>query len=228
MEYFHNINRCRTIFATHLHELYLASKHLKELQCQKMKIKIIENKTQNQNQNDIVDHTHQSNKTGSSIMSSNVDNSNLSSTSSTSSSSILFLHRVESGVEFSSFGIVVAKMAGIPVDVIENATKIMKQLLPLQIEYRRQIEQILAPNTTEAEKQPKFQVNPQYSEDQIQRTNDQTNIVDVNSSTLSLLLREINDLEPDAISPQQAHQIIVNIKQSIQAKQTAGIAEKNV
>ena len=85
VEHLHHVVRCRTLFATHYHELTNLSSTLEAMKCYSMKIK---------EWND----------------------------------DIIFLHEVVEGVAHRSYGTHVAKLAGLPENVIQRAKIVLKEL----------------------------------------------------------------------------------------------------
>ena len=85
IEHLHEVNGCRTLFATHYHELTQLAGKLPALMCATMKIREWENE-------------------------------------------IIFLHEVTKGTADRSYGIHVAKMAGLPKPVIERAEAVLSNL----------------------------------------------------------------------------------------------------
>lgn len=85
VEHLHEVNKCRTLFATHYHELIVLANKLKQLSLHCMKIKEFN------------------------------DN-------------VIFLHQVIEGSADKSYGIHVAKLAGIPRIVISRAEQILQSL----------------------------------------------------------------------------------------------------
>ena len=85
IENLHNKNRCRSLFATHYHELTTLESKLEALVCKTIKIKEWEDK-------------------------------------------VVFLHKVIDGTAERSYGIHVAKLAGLPKLVVARAEKILKHL----------------------------------------------------------------------------------------------------
>jgi DNA mismatch repair protein MutS len=85
VEHLHNQNKCRSLFATHYHELTDLEMHLKHVKCYTMKIK--------EWQGDVV-----------------------------------FLHNVIPGCSDRSYGIYVAKLAGIPKPVLMRAQEVLSTL----------------------------------------------------------------------------------------------------
>ncbi len=85
IEQLHDVNRCRTLFATHYHELTALAAKLAELSCHTMRVK--------EWQGDVV-----------------------------------FLHEVAPGAADRSYGIHVAKLAGLPPAVVARAEEVLKTL----------------------------------------------------------------------------------------------------
>lgn len=85
VEYLHNINRCRSLFATHYHELAVLADKLSGLTLHCMKVKEFNEQ-------------------------------------------IIFLHEVVTGAADRSYGIHVAKLAGIPKQVTHRAAQVLKKL----------------------------------------------------------------------------------------------------
>jgi len=85
VEYLHNQNKCRALFATHYHELTQLTASLPRLSCHSMQVREWKG-------------------------------------------DIIFMHRVQDGAADRSYGIHVAKLAGLPQDVIKRAGQILKTL----------------------------------------------------------------------------------------------------
>ena len=85
IEQLHEGNRCRTLFATHYHELTSLTARLDALSCHHMRVKEWEGE-------------------------------------------VVFLHEVAQGSADRSYGIHVAKLAGLPAQVIERAEQVLAQL----------------------------------------------------------------------------------------------------
>ncbi|MBM86666.1 MAG: DNA mismatch repair protein MutS [Rhodospirillaceae bacterium] len=85
IEHLHEVNRCRTLFATHFHELTVLASKLSALSCHTMRIKEWKEE-------------------------------------------IVFLHEVGSGAADRSYGIHVAKLAGLPSVVIDRAEAVLEHL----------------------------------------------------------------------------------------------------
>ncbi|MDD3182216.1 MAG: DNA mismatch repair protein MutS [Alphaproteobacteria bacterium] len=85
IEHLHEINQCRTLFATHYHELTELAKKLPKLLCATMKIREWEKE-------------------------------------------VIFMHQVVPGTADRSYGIHVARMAGLPKSVVERAESVLHAL----------------------------------------------------------------------------------------------------
>jgi DNA mismatch repair protein MutS len=85
VEYLHDVNRSRAIFATHYHELTTLKSKLDSMSCHNMRVKEWQGK-------------------------------------------IIFLHEVIEGVADRSYGIHVAKLAGLPADVLDRAEMVLQAL----------------------------------------------------------------------------------------------------
>ncbi len=85
IEHLHEVNRCRTLFATHYHELTVLTSKLPALACHTMRIREWKDR-------------------------------------------IVFMHEVVSGAADRSYGIHVAKLAGLPKSVTERADAVLEQL----------------------------------------------------------------------------------------------------
>ena len=85
LEYLHNINKCRALFATHYHELTALTGSLPQLACFTMRVREWKE-------------------------------------------DIIFLHEVTSGTADRSYGIHVAKLAGLPAAVVHRAEEVLKTI----------------------------------------------------------------------------------------------------
>jgi len=85
VEYLHEVNRCRTLFATHYHELTCLSERLNAITLHCMRVKEFNDE-------------------------------------------VVFLHEVMDGAADRSYGIHVAKLAGLPKKVLERASQVLKKL----------------------------------------------------------------------------------------------------
>ena len=149
VEYLHEVNKCRSLFATHYHELTVLAKKLKQLTLHCMKIKEF-------------------------------------------NGNVVFLHQVIDGAADRSYGIHVAKLAGLPQLVIKRSEQILKSL-----------EQNPNKNTiTEIENDlPLFSVLKNE-----QKTI--TEIVEKQNPAVDML----QSINPDILSPKEALDILYELK----------------
>jgi DNA mismatch repair protein MutS len=128
IEQLHEVNRCRTLFATHYHELTALAARLVSLSCHTMKVKEWKE-------------------------------------------DIIFLHEVSTGTADRSYGIHVAKLAGLPLNVISRAKIILENLE--KGEKAKVIENLtddlplfqnMATGFTDLEELPKSQLNSYLAE----------------------------------------------------------------
>jgi DNA mismatch repair protein MutS len=128
IEQLHEVNRCRTLFATHYHELTALAARLVSLSCHTMKVKEWKE-------------------------------------------DIIFLHEVSIGTADRSYGIHVAKLAGLPLNVISRAKIILENLE--KGEKAKVIENLtddlplfqnMATGFTDPEELPKSQLNSYLAE----------------------------------------------------------------
>ncbi|MEC8726994.1 MAG: DNA mismatch repair protein MutS [Pseudomonadota bacterium] len=145
LENLHEINCCRTLFATHFHELTSLTAHLDALSCHTMRVKEWED-------------------------------------------DVIFLHEVISGVADQSYGVHVAKLAGLPLYVIERAQEILCILE--QGEQSKDLARL-------ADDLPLFSA-AQAEEN-----------ADAKTSKLEKVLA---DIKPDEISPRDALEILYKLK----------------
>ena len=147
LEYLHNKNKCRALFATHFHELTSLDKILPRLSNLTVKIKEFDKK-------------------------------------------IIFLHKIVEGKANHSFGIEVAKLAGIPLEVIERSKSILVSLKTKS-------------------KNKSFDLNKQFISEKVEKeTNEQT----VRISKAEDLIKSLN---VDEISPKEALHILYKLKSTI-------------
>jgi DNA mismatch repair protein MutS len=148
IEHLHNKNRCRTLFATHYHELTTLHSQLDRLRIHAMLVR--------EWKGDIV-----------------------------------FLHQVAAGAAAKSYGVHVAKLAGLPLAVIQRAATLVQRL-----EGQSQ-------NNNLTDMLPLF--GSQQSEDKTYPSSDHV--------TVSEQLGEMLDtLEPDACSPREALKLLYDLK----------------
>lgn len=143
LEYLHNTIKCRTLFATHYHELTLLKDQLDKMQCHTMQVKEWKGE-------------------------------------------IVFLHHVIAGAADKSYGIHVAKLAGIPKQVTKRATAILEQLQAG--DQKSAINQL-------ADDIPLFTQN--FAAE----------------APSSEVLDELEDINPDNLTPREAHALLYKLKE---------------
>jgi DNA mismatch repair protein MutS len=145
IEHLHNHTQCRTLFATHYHELTGLTESLNALSCHTMKVK--------EWKGDLV-----------------------------------FLHEVGEGAADRSYGIHVAKLAGLPAQVLSRAADILHQLEKQQVGAKELPASL-----------PLFSYAPAASEP----------VVD---SKAQAVMDELKMLSPDSLTPKQALDLLYKIK----------------
>ncbi len=141
LEHLHNKNQCRTLFATHYHELTTLEDKLPNMSCHSMQVK--------EWQKDII-----------------------------------FLHKVAKGAAQKSYGIHVAKLAGLPQSVISDAQKILRSL------------ESSGTNKKSGADLPLFSQNTQPDE----------------KETITPALEALKSLSPDELSPREALEKLYELK----------------
>ncbi|MDR1691562.1 MAG: DNA mismatch repair protein MutS, partial [Rickettsiales bacterium] len=142
LQYIHNVINCRTLFATHYHELTQLSNSLQNLSNHTMEVKEFNN-------------------------------------------DVIFMHTVQSGRADKSYGIWVAKLAGIPTIVINNAKKILE---------------VLEKNNRNDFDLPLFNVSGENEE------------VDLDAIKAADLLEKLRSTDTDNLTPLDAMKILYDLK----------------
>ncbi len=145
VEYLHEINRCRTLFATHYHELTSLSGKLARLSLHCMKIKEFNDE-------------------------------------------VIFLHEVMDGAADRSYGIHVAKLAGLPKTVLKRADQVLHNL-------ERQGQGMSAKEV--ADDLPLFSCLKEKVEVRVEE---------------SAVTKELKELNPDDLSPREALEKLYELK----------------
>ena len=150
LEYLHNTNQCRSLFATHYHELTSLKESLNALSCHTIKIK--------EWQGDVI-----------------------------------FMHEVIDGEANRSYGIHVAKLAGLPNSVIKRSKSLL-DLLEKQESFNNK---------------KSIQTNslPLFDQAQHQDT------IEVEENSYEELIEAIENIDPDKLTPREAMQILYDLKE---------------
>ncbi|QUY53157.1 DNA mismatch repair protein MutS [Psychrobacter pacificensis] len=126
---------------------------------------------------------------------------------------LLLLHQICEGAASSSFGLHVAKMAGIPTQVLNDAKRYLIDNLKAENEKTIDDKNDLAKSVTD--KQQKSN-NNLVQEQQASYTLQSPNIVDnLKQNQLFSIEDELSDIDPDSLTPKQAHDLIYYLKKII-------------
>jgi DNA mismatch repair protein MutS len=149
LEYLHESNKCRALFATHYHELTSLTEKLPRLSCHTMRVKEWKE-------------------------------------------SIIFLHEVAPGTADRSYGIHVAKLAGLPPAVLQRAEEVLKTLEnPAQGKTAKTLGTDL----------PLFSVMPKEAPAKPSEVED-----------------ALKKIDPDALSPKEALEALYALKEKLKGK----------
>ena len=146
VEYLHEVNKCRALFATHYHELGALTKNLEALTAHAMKVREWEG-------------------------------------------DIVFLHEVVEGSADRSYGIHVARLAGVPQAVISRAEEVLKSLITENNSIR----------ASAIDELPLFTDTPSPSVQQL-------------SQKPSAALELLATIMPDTLTPREALEILYQLK----------------
>ncbi len=126
---------------------------------------------------------------------------------------LLLLHQICEGAASSSFGLHVAKMAGIPTQVLNDAKRYLIDNLKAENEKTIDDKNELANSVTD--KQQKSN-NNLVQEQQASYTFQSPNIVDnLKQNQLFSIEDELSAIDPDSLTPKQAHDLIYHLKKII-------------
>ena len=148
VEYLHEVNKCRALFATHYHELGALTKKLEALTAHAMKVREWEG-------------------------------------------DIVFLHEVVEGSADRSYGIHVARLAGVPQAVISRAEEVLKSLITENNSIK----------ASAIDELPLFTDTPSSSAS-----------VQQNPQKLSPALELLETIMPDTLTPREALEILYQLK----------------
>ncbi len=153
IEYLHQINKCRTLFATHYHELTSLSEPLERLSNVTMKVKEWDGE-------------------------------------------VVFLHEVMPGTADRSYGIQVAKLAGLPPSVITRAKDVLGQLEGSERAYSA---------NTLIDDLPLFSAEPKKAQPQVAAEHE--------------VLASLRDTNPDDLTPREALQALYDLRAKVLKKE---------
>jgi len=131
---------------------------------------------------------------------------------------LLLLHQIKDGAASSSFGLHVAKMAGIPTQVLNDAKRYLAdnlQLDHLTVDKAKTID-----DKNELAKSVKDKRQESYNNatlnQKITHTAQATNIMDnLKKNQLFSLQDELSMIDPDSLTPKQAHDLLYHLKKII-------------
>jgi DNA mismatch repair protein MutS len=131
---------------------------------------------------------------------------------------LLLLHQIKDGAASSSFGLHVAKMAGIPTQVLNDAKRYLAdnlQLDHLTVDKAKTID-----DKNELAKSVKDKRQESYNDatlnQEITRTAQATDIMDNSKQNqLFSLQDELSMIDPDSLTPKQAHDLLYHLKKII-------------
>ena len=141
---------------------------------------------------------------------------------------LLLLHQIKEGAASSSFGLHVAKMAGIPAQVLDDA----KRYLDTHLEVDNLKQDSLTANTLHAETPAPFDdkndlaksvndkrqqaQNHESAEANVSHVNETQNMTDIpQQNQLFSLQDELAAIDPDSLTPKQAHDLLYHLKKII-------------
>ncbi|MGP9545153.1 DNA mismatch repair protein MutS [Psychrobacter sp. AOP7-B1-25] len=131
---------------------------------------------------------------------------------------LLLLHQIKKGAASSSFGLHVAKMAGIPTQVLENAKRYLAdnlQLDHLTVDKAKTID-----DKNELAKSVKDERHESYNDatlnQEITHTTQAPNMLNnPKQNQLFSLQDELSMIDPDSLTPKQAHDLLYHLKKII-------------
>ncbi|WP_201532324.1 DNA mismatch repair protein MutS [Psychrobacter sp. LFX-11D] len=135
---------------------------------------------------------------------------------------LLLLHQIKDGAASSSFGLHVAKMAGIPTQVLNDAKRYLVDNLKID-NLKAENEKVVIDNIddkNELAKSVKDKRQQPYSDGTKQAndsSNNQTKNINDNpqQNQLFSLQDELNAIHPDSLTPKQAHDLLYHLKKFI-------------
>ncbi|MGP4862721.1 DNA mismatch repair protein MutS [Psychrobacter sp. T6-5] len=126
---------------------------------------------------------------------------------------LLLLHQICEGAASSSFGLHVAKMAGIPTQVLNDAKRYLIDNLKAESEEAIDDKNDLAKSVTDKQRESN---NDVVLEPQSSYAIQSPNIVDnLKQNQLFSIEDELSAIDPDSLTPKQAHDLIYHLKKII-------------
>ena len=128
---------------------------------------------------------------------------------------LLLLHKISDGAASSSFGLHVAKMAGIPAAVLEEAKQYLNRTLPNQSAILNHDKIDLANSLADKSESADSQ-ETEHLDDIVEAP--LHDYVDNQKQNQMLSLHDqLTDIDPDGLTPKQAHDILYELKAHIKS-----------
>ncbi|MFK3867499.1 DNA mismatch repair protein MutS [Psychrobacter faecalis] len=126
---------------------------------------------------------------------------------------LLLLHQIREGAASSSFGLHVAKMAGIPTQVLNDAKRYLVDNLKTESVKAIDDKNELAKSVKDERAQAYHSVSEKTKEDSVHSSESTTTIPQQNQ--LFSLQDELAAINPDNLTPKQAHDLLYHLKEII-------------
>ena len=135
---------------------------------------------------------------------------------------LLLLHQIKDGAASSSFGLHVAKMAGIPTQVLNDAKRYLADNLRIDSLKADNDKVIMdkVDDKNELAKSVKDKSSPAYANHAVKESINSSNknqsaTVIPQQNQLFSLQDELNSVNPDNLTPKQAHDLLYHLKEII-------------
>ncbi len=133
---------------------------------------------------------------------------------------LLLLHKIKDGAASSSFGLHVAKMAGIPAAVLSDAKRYLLEHLPPESIATELHGSSATDDKTDLAQSVKAQSLPRYQIDRAQTATEPEPTRTDNTDNLQQkqwleIYQQLSQLDPDSLTPKQAHDLLYQLKQHI-------------
>ncbi len=131
---------------------------------------------------------------------------------------LLLLHQIKDGAASSSFGLHVAKMAGIPTQVLDDAKRYLADNLKLDPSRVENVRTLDDKNELAKSVNDKcdHMNGHEIERDDIKTTNQSQIMADIPQQNQLLSLQdELSAIDPDSLTPKQAHDLIYHLKKFI-------------
>ena len=126
---------------------------------------------------------------------------------------LLLLHQIKDGAASSSFGLHVAKMAGIPTQVLNDAKRYLVNNLKTESEKTIDDKNELTKSVKDERAQTYHSEPEQTKKDNVRSSQNAANIPQQNQ--LFSLQDELSAINPDNLTPKQAHDLLYHLKEII-------------